>query len=215
MRVVFWDLYFGSSASAALPEDCPYLSGTNLVSLANETNIGCSHGVPFVQEQISGTHQEDFMSAHSYSPNTKLGVINLLMANSNLSRSFKLIVGFSKLTYFDFWRSSSCENWSWAIYAGKHIAAEEFQFRIRCSRDWVVMFVPRGGQWFLKAISSTSLISFHFEIRAKGNGNDMFHSRRMQIESRENTRKIYSYPVEGCFFFPPFLSCSCWSGDEP
>jgi hypothetical protein len=51
MRVVFWDLYFGSSASAAFPEDCPYLPGPNLVSLANETNIGCSHGVPFVQEQ--------------------------------------------------------------------------------------------------------------------------------------------------------------------
>ncbi len=51
MRVVFWDLYFGSSASAAMPQDCPYLPGPNLVSLANETKIGCSHGVPFVQEQ--------------------------------------------------------------------------------------------------------------------------------------------------------------------
>ncbi len=69
--------------------------------------------------------------SHSYSPNTKLGVIKLLVAISNLSRSFKLIVGFSKLTYFDFWRSWPCENWPWAIYAGKHIAAEEFQFRIR------------------------------------------------------------------------------------
>jgi hypothetical protein len=48
------------------------------------------------------------------------------------------------------------------------------------------------------------MISFHFEIRAKGNGNDMFLNRRMQIESRENTRKIYSDPGEGCIFFPHF-----------
>jgi hypothetical protein len=53
----------------------------------------------------------------------------------------------------------------------------------------------------LKAISSTSVILFHLEIRAKGNGNDIFLSRRMQIENRENKRKKYSDPAEGCIFF--------------
>jgi hypothetical protein len=46
------------------------------------------------------------------------------------------------------------------------------------------------------------VILFHLEIRAKGDANDIFLSRRMQIENRENTRKKYSDPAEGCIFFP-------------